>query len=626
MMLTMAPSYAFAEGNTDAVETAETDTVQGEEQTELSDPAEISDNIEESKTDREESSDKTEVTETGSGESSVKTEVTETGSEVTDKEEASDQTESDIRKSDNNQTADDSSKQEADTQKKVQQKTIRSADVSGVDAVPQADGEYDNAYLGSTDLNQFTKKAEFLKDGEPTDTLNDGDSYTVHLSFSETEGIEGQINFNETMTYKLPEGLTLVDPGNNILVNASVRGEDGQIHNIAVNFIVGRDGEGNITLTPQSGQEEKLELLSRADNAAFDMYVNVRYNGEEGKDKIDFGNDVIKEITVTSESNLAINKTASYNKANGTVDYTLTITSSGSNTNVHLSDTISGNAVTLDPDTIRVTSNMGKTDAQVTAKENVLTSNKFNMTGGEVVTVTYSASVDYTKLDGNIIGLDDTKNTLSVESEQNHPEDVSAGINHQTAFDYASKSNVGGFDSAEVSEDGKSYILSWQIVVNPDFMDTGDIKITDKLGNTDIQSYDSDSFQLAAVTKDGTLVDLSNVSFTPPLENDTDWIQSLPSVIDGKPVRYTITYNTLVDKAAIDDSWTQTTVSNDLDVPGTEGDSTTSVGIPAQNDYQVTKEYTDADMDAQTVDWLVTVTAPEEGFKTFTVTDTLPGT
>ena len=81
-----------------------------------------------------------------------------------------------------------------------------------------------------------------------------------------------------------------------------------------------------------------------------------------------------------------------------------------------------------------------------------------------------------------------------------------------------------------------------------------------------------------------------------------------------------------MDKAAIDDSWTQTTVSNDLDVPGTEGDSTISVGIPAQNDYQVTKEYTDADMDAQTVDWLVTVTAPEEGFETFTVTDTLPGT
>lgn len=570
MILGMMPSYTFAEERADTVEKVENGTGQEEMQT----------------SDQTGPAEKKEVTETDRGESSDKTEVTETESEVTDKEEASDQTESAIRKSDNNQTADDSSKQEADKQKKVQQKTIRSADVSGDDVVPQADGEYDNAYLGSTDLNQFTKEAEFLKDGEPTDTLNDGDSYTVHLSFSETEGIEGQINFNETMTYKLPEGLTLVDPGNNISVNASVREEDGQIHNIAVNFIVGRDGEGNITLTPQSGQEEKLELLSRADNAAFDMYVNVRYNGEEGKDKIDFGNDVIKEITVTSESNLAINKTASYNKANGTVDYTLTITSSGSNTNVHLSDTISGDAVTLDPDTIRVTSNMGKTDAQVTASGNVLTSNKFNMTGGEVVTVTYSASVDYTKLDGNIIGLDDTKNTLSVESEQNHPEDVSAGINHQTAFDYASKSNVGGFDSAEVSEDGKSYILSWQIVVNPDFMDTGDIKITDKLGNTDIQSYDSDSFQIAAVTEDGTPVE--GVTITPPSDTATNWTQSLPSVIDGKPVRYTITYYTLVDKAAIDDSWTQTTVSNDL-TSGTEGDSTISLAYQAQNDYHVQK-------------------------------------
>lgn len=626
MVLGMMPSYAFAEESADTVETVENGIGQEEMQTEESDQTGTTEKKEVTETDSGESSDKTEVTETGSGESSVKTEVTETGSEVTDKEEASDQTESNIRKSDNNQTADDSSKQEADKQKKVQQKTIRSADVSGDNAVPQADGEYDNADLGSTDLNQFTKEAEFLKDGESTDTLNDGDSYTVHLSFSETEGIEGQINFNEKMTYTLPEGLTLVDPGNNISVNASVIGGDGQLHNVTVNFIVGRDSEGNITLTPQSNQEEKLELLSRADNAAFDMYVNVRYNGEEEKDEIDFGNDVIKEITVTSESDLAINKTASYNKANGTVDYTLTITSSGSNTNVHLSDTISGNAVTLDPDTIRVTSNMGTTDAQVTASGNVLASNKFNMTGGEVVTVTYSAAVDYTMLDGNIIGLDDTKNTLSVDSDKNHPEDVSAGINHQTAFDYASKSNVGGFDSAEVSKDSKSYILSWQIVVNPDFMDTGDIKITDKLGNTDIQSYDPDSFQLAAVTKDGTSVDLSNVSFKPPLKTATDWIQSLPSVIDDKPVRYTITYNTLVDKAAIDDSWTQTTVSNDLDVPGTEGDSTIFVDIPAQNDYQVTKEYTDADMDARTVDWLVTVTAPEEGFKTFTVTDTLPGT
>ena len=31
-------------------------------------------------------------------------------------------------------------------------------------------------------------------------------------------------------------------------------------------------------------------------------------------------------------------------------------------------------------------------------------------------------------------------------------------------------------------------------------------------------------------------------------------------------------------------------------------------------------------MSAKTVDWLITVTAPKEGFDTFTVTDTLPGT
>lgn len=420
MMLTMAPSYAFAEGNTDAVETAETDTVQGEEQTELSDPAEISDNIEESKTDREESSDKTEVTETGSGESSVKTEVTETGSEVTDKEEASDQTESNIRESDNNQTADDSSKQEADKQKKVQQKTIRSADVSGDNAAPQADGKSDTSNAGSTNLNQFIIDAKFLdENGKEITKLNVGDSYTVQLGFTEKTGTDGQIDFNKTITYTLPEGLTLIKKDyDDISIKARIAGEQ-----INVLFKVGYDDVGNITLTPQSGQDDKLKLLAQADNAAFDMRVNVRYDGEEGEREINFGNNVTKDVTVTSDSDLTTNKTAYYNKANGTVDYTLTITSYGSNTDVYLSDTISGDAVTLDPATIWVTSNKGTTEAVVTADGNKLTSNKFNMTGGEVVTVTYSALVDYTKLDGNIIDWVDTENTLHVESEKNKPED-----------------------------------------------------------------------------------------------------------------------------------------------------------------------------------------------------------
>ena len=591
MVLGMMPSYAFAEENTDTAETTESDTGQDETVTEVSDQPEGTE------IGSEEFSDQTDAAD--------ETELTETESEETDSEEFPEQTKS-------------------DTQKTEQQSVTRSASAFGKNAAPQAAVESDNVYLGSTDLNQFTTNAVILKDGEETNELNDGDTYTVRLGFGEESGTEGQINFNELMTYTLPDGLTLVDTGEDISIRASVRADDGQMQTVTVSFTIGRDSDGNVTLEPRDNQEAELQLLARADNASFEMYVDVRYNGEAGDDQLDFGNDVIKDITVTSESDLTINKTASYNKANGTVDYTLTITSSGTNTNVHLSDTIGGDAVTLDPDTIRVSSNMGTTDAQVTASGNTLTSNNFNMTGGEVITVTYSAAVDYTKLDGNIIDWDNTANALSVESDQNQPEDVSAGINHQTAFDYASKSNVGGFDSAEVSEDGKSYILSWQIVVNPDFMDTGDITITDTLGNKDLQSYDPNSFQVSAVTKDGTTVE--GVTILPPSTNDVNWMQTLPSVIDGQPVRYTITYNTLVDKATIDDSWTQTTVSNDLDVPGTEGDSTTSVGIPTQNDYQVTKEYTDADMDAQTVDWLVTVTAPEEGFDTFTVTDTLPGT
>ena len=611
MMLTMTPSYAFAEGNTESMEYSESDT--GQEGTET----ETLDQTEETETDSKESSEQTDVTD--------KPELTETEQEEADSEESSEQTKSDAQESDT-QILDDSSSSEDDKQKSVQRTAAQSASVSEKNVAPQADGESDDVYLGSADLNQFTTKATILKDGEETTELNDGDTYTVRLGFREESGTEGQINFNELMTYTLPDGLTLVDTGENISIRASVRTDDGQMQTVTVSFTIGRDSDGNVTLEPRAGQETELELLSRADNASFEMYVDVRYNGEAEKDKLDFGNDIIKEITVTSESDLTINKTASYNKANGTVDYTLTITSSGTNTNVHLSDTIGGDAVTLDPDTIQVSSNMGTTDAQVTASGKTLTSNNFNMTGGEVVTVTYSAAVDYTKLDGNIIDWDDTKNTLSVDSDKNRPEDVSAGINHQTAFDYASKSNVGGFDSDKVSEDGRSYILSWQIVVNPDFMDTGDITITDTLGNTDLQSYDPNSFRVGAVTKDGTAVDLSRVTFAPPSATDTAWTQTLPSVVNGHPVRYTITYNTLVDKEKIDDSWTQTMVSNDLDVPGTEGDSSISVDIPAQNDYQVTKEYTAADMSAQTVDWLITVTAPQEGFDTFTVTDTLPGT
>ena len=463
---------------------------------------------------------------------------------------------------------------------------------------PLANGETGDSYSGSTNLNGFITSAVILKDGTETTTLNNGDAYTVQLEFKEREGNEGQINFNKMITYTLPEELTLVDPGEDISIQANVEGST-----VNVRFTVGRDSDGNVTLTPQSNQEKELELLSRADNATFEISVDVRYNADAGDDRLDFGNDVIKEITVTSESDLALNKTASYNKANGTVDYTLMITSSGTNTDVYLEDTISGTAVTLDPDTIQVNSNMGTTDANVTASGNGLTSNRFNMTGGEVITVTYSAKIDYTELDGNIIDWDETENTLKAESDQNQPEDVSAGLDHQTAFEYASKKNVGGFTDNKVTSDGESYILSWEIIVNPDFMNTGEIGITDTLGNTEIQSYDPSSFQVSAVTKDGTTV--GGVTITPPGAEDKSWNQRLSSVVNGQPVCYTITYNTLVDKQAIDASWTQTTIKNDLDVPGTEGDHTSSVGIPAQNDYQVTKTYTDADMNEQTVDWLI---------------------
>lgn len=217
--------------------------------------------------------------------------------------------------------------------------------------------------------------------------------------------------------------------------------------------------------------------------------------------------------------------------------------------------------------------------------------------------------------------IDDVKNSIRASSDSNpDPEPVDTSFTITRAFDYAIKSNTGK-DTLE-EEDGY-YILPWKIDVNPDLRATGEITFTDTLQNSELQKYDPSSFEIKAFDENGQEVAIPNGTYTLPKDTDSSWTQSLPAQLDGKTVRYEITYHT---KVAVDEvpGYSGTTVGNKIEVGGETSDPGT-VTIPGQLDYQVDKNAVGYDMENKTADWNVTVTVPKEGFsQSFTVSDTLP--
>ena len=116
---------------------------------------------------------------------------------------------------------------------------------------------------------------------------------------------------------------------------------------------------------------------------------------------------------------VSVEKSGSYDKTSGKMNYTVKVKSTGTSTNVKVTDVITGTLLTYDKNVTATSNQKGALtiDSNATAKGNGFEYTIPSMSDGEEVTFSYSASVDYSKLSGGKFTADETKNTVTAKGD-----------------------------------------------------------------------------------------------------------------------------------------------------------------------------------------------------------------
>ena len=254
---------------------------------------------------------------------------------------------------------------------------------------------------GPYDVSSFVVDADIATsiNGENEYEVQVGSWYYATLTFEESPG--HQFPNDGLMVYELPAGFDIdliKDEGDfSITVNTpegkvTVDGNHYSITNEGVN-------KGKVLIT-WSTTDEDVHKLFAANNAKFYLRFKAYFDG--GPDKIEYNDVVVTPMDYPdSESKLEMKKTSmppqisSIPSVPSTIEYVITLNSTGYNQDINITDTLKGEGVTLDPDSFTVSSN-GALNYEIIKD---VTNNKFTfkadkMVNNQTVTITYKARLD----------------------------------------------------------------------------------------------------------------------------------------------------------------------------------------------------------------------------------------
>ena len=348
--------------------------------------------------------------------------------------------------------------------------------------------------------------------------------------------------------------------------------------------------------------------------------MRAKVNADASGDKIKFGDSVEKTVKFDNTAAVSVEKSGSYDKASGKMNYTVKVRSTGTSTNVKVTDVITGTLLTYDKNVTATSNQKGALtiDPNATAKGNGFEYTIPSMSDGEEVTFSYSASVDYSKLSGGKFTADETKNTVTAKGDNTDEDRKEHNFNNTTAYD-AGITKKG--EAGQVAN-GKQ-TSNWTITINADAKtDVGGGLVTDQIKeNKKVPTtYSGTGITVKKYKADGTLVSSEAIPWDQlKSHSETSWSYELPPK-DGTPYKYEISYTTLSD---ISKTTENTNVTNHAEFGGQGTDGST--GVTGQNNFAVTKSHTTPSKDG--VNWTVNVTIPNCGFnESFTITDALPFT
>ena len=321
---------------------------------------------------------------------------------------------------------------------------------------------------------------------------------------------------------------------------------------------------------------------------------------------------------------MSINKTHSdYDSNKNELTYTVEVTSKGANQKVQVTDALSGEILKF-KEIKSITSNKRDNLSQdVTPSGNGFQYAVGDMVHDEVVTITYTAEVDYSKIPANgTVSVDNKKNTASVivdgEKKEEKTDTYDKDINNKISI---SKSMTGATENGVVTDPSN---IPWKLVVN-------ESKRASMSGKNITDTIDSNSQAYMHYTGSGITIKVStgevrNIPWSGlNLAKDSNgniisWSYTAPES-DGN-VSYEISYATAADNSSFYD---KTDLKNNASVDGGgSGSATAPVGPNEGNKGAAIAKKGKLNSDRTKISWTITVTVPANGIPGATIVDSLP--
>lgn len=548
--------------------------------------------------------------------------VQETSSEITEGQDSTDNTQEPVTEIAEENTAEgqkavapvvsgDTSEKVAATEK--QENADKSEKKNSVKKVSDPNsGIVTYAAGGQYDLNvtqtTVTVNGEELKDG---DTVKNGDSIVVELQFRMDNSADVR-NPSDVYEFDLAaEGITMSDvERGNVL-------SDGRV----VGYYTVKDGK----LTVVIEDEVELQKSDLTGKVTLQGTINVDEDkiDENGQGKVKVAD---KECTVTviqpdpDEGHLDVSKnrggkiTKDGNKV--IQEYTITIRSTGENTDIDLKD-IAGSNLDLVNGSITVTPQGAAT---ITPDGNSFKCHIDSMKDGEVITITYQMEID-----AKAYAADSKADTYSNHLEYNYEDNKG---NNKTENKYYPPQSTADVQKPHINKggsyDANNHEVEWTITITGNDLDLDGATILDQLGQyledptgtIDITLYYEDDWNGEKVTG-VTFDDLKSGSFT--IEGSQD-----------KVIRQcVIKYRTKVDEdytGGLEEKFVENTTT--VTVEGNDYTDKGEVGIGREDLVEKDCTTSNGTLEGLTeapyeLEWKTTITVPKGGLKGLKYTDSI---
>ncbi|KIR03181.1 putative surface-anchored collagen-binding protein [Lachnospiraceae bacterium TWA4] len=362
------------------------------------------------------------------------------------------------------------------------------------------------------------------------------------------------------------------------------------------------------------------------------QYVNlvVEIDGvfENNVQEIKFSDTASGTVKVDSTHGVKVDKKGSYNTYTNKIDYTVTVTSTGHNTNINLSDYVEGSAITYTKGSAK--SNKGT----VTESGSGFKYHIDSMNNNETITINYSADVNLDALIKNGEGtgtygtFDQTKNTVEVTSNNNPKDsDIVSGKDFDNKIKYSSIQKWANGEP-KVTDDGSKKTLSWTIRANPDAnVSMAGKKITDTITTPDALKYSGTGIKIVVKDKSGAVVRTDDIQWNTNrlVKNDSTWTYTVPE--EDVNYSYEITYDTDIQPNS-----TSNNVELKNDVKDDFGDEAhgqkwvnPNPNTGGDTSGTTKKEGIKVDIKNKEITWKITIDVPKEGYnQKFEVWDLYP--